>query len=195
MVLGELSTNCYIISSIEDDHAVIIDPGDDANHIQEYILQNNITPKAILLTHGHFDHLLAAQELSINFQIPIYMSKKDSFLIERMIETAEHFLGKCIYLKPQHFIDVKDGDQICIGNIDFAVISIPGHTPGSVGYKTGESIFTGDILFEDGRVGEYRHKYSSHKDLVASIEKIKKLNCEITLYPGHGNSISIRDLQ
>lgn len=195
MVLGELSTNCYVVSSVQDDHAVIIDPGDEANHIQDYILQNNISPKAILLTHGHFDHILAAHELSINFQIPIYMSKKDSFLTERMVETAEHFLGKGIYLKPQHFINVKDGDEIHIGKINFYVISIPGHTPGSVGYKTDSSIFSGDLLFEDGRVGEYRHKYSSYKDLMASIEKIKKLGSGITLYPGHGNPVSIRDLQ
>ncbi len=195
MVLGELSTNCYVVSSVEDDYAVIIDPGDEANHIQEYILHNNITPKAILITHGHFDHILAAHELSINFQIPIYMSKKDSFLTERMIETAEHFIGKGVYLKPEHFIDVNDGDEICFGNINFTVISIPGHTPGSVGYKIDESIFTGDLIFEGGSVGEYRHKYSSYKDLMASIDKIKNLRNGITLYPGHGNPVSIRDLQ
>lgn len=194
MTLGELSTNCYILSD-DTDEVVIIDPGDDANHIQEHILSRNLNPCAILLTHGHFDHILAAQELSINFQIPIYMSEKDKFLADRMENTAKHFIGGANYFRPVNTINVSEGDILKFGNMRIKVMGLPGHTPGSVGYHIGDSIFTGDLVFEDRKIGEYRHKYSSFKVLKNSINKLKKLDSEITLYPGHGGSLAITDLQ
>jgi glyoxylase-like metal-dependent hydrolase (beta-lactamase superfamily II) len=194
MVLGELSTNCYILQD-DSDAAVIIDPGDDANHIQEYILSRYLNPYAILLTHGHLDHLLAAQELSINFQIPIYMSEKDKFLTDRMEETAKQFTQGANFFKPVNIISVRDKDLLKFGNMHIKIIGLPGHTPGSVGYCIDDHVFTGDLVFDNRKIGEYRHKYSSFKTLMKSIEKLKALESKIMIYPGHGDPFSITDLQ
>jgi hydroxyacylglutathione hydrolase len=196
MVLGELGTNTYIISSQKSDSAVVIDPADDASAISEYLLINQLAPKAILATHGHFDHILAAEELSLNFQIPIYMNEKDAFLAKRANETAKHFLGTSDNFNPSKILPVKEGDKLDFGDILFSVINIPGHTPGSVAYVINNmAVFSGDLVFEEGRVGDYHHAYSSYSDLKKSISKLSKLEGGLIIYPGHGNPIAITDLQ
>lgn len=194
LVLGELSSNCYIVSDESSDEVIIIDPGDDANFIQDDILSRGLIPKGIFLTHGHFDHILAAQEISINFQIPIYVSPKDKFLVDRMEQTATHYLGGKNYLKPINTLDVKEGDTVVVGPFRIKVVEIPGHTPGSVGYVIDKNIFTGDLVFEGRQIGEYRHSYSSYKELVKSIDLLKKMNPDTIIYPGHGNPFVIADL-
>jgi glyoxylase-like metal-dependent hydrolase (beta-lactamase superfamily II) len=89
--LGQLQANCYFL--IQDKECVIIDPADDASFILEELQRKNLNLVGMFATHGHFDHVMAAGEIQQSFNIPLYIFKEDIFLIDRLKETAEHFLG------------------------------------------------------------------------------------------------------
>jgi glyoxylase-like metal-dependent hydrolase (beta-lactamase superfamily II) len=180
--VGELQTNCYFI--VDNNHCLIIDPGDSADFLLEEISRRNLTVDGILLTHGHFDHCMAAGELQLSLDISVFLNSKDAFLIDRLEKTARHFLQHTpIVLKPLTQ-NIEKGQKIIEG-FSFEVIETPGHTPGGVSYffEYESAVFSGDVVFQEG-VGEYSHTYSNKKEIFASIEKIKKLSC--TIYPGHG---------
>ncbi len=183
--LGELQANCYILA--KEGKALIIDPADEANFILEKLIQERLNPLALLATHGHFDHVMAAGEIQLSFKIPFYIDKQDLFLIERLEETAEYFLGyKPAVIKPQKIKFLKEG-EMKLGPFEFKVIKTPGHTPGSVCfYFEKENLaFVGDTIFKDG-VGRHDFSYSSKIDLFESIKKLRKLPEDTTFLPGHG---------
>lgn len=182
--VGELQTNCYLLT-IENE-CLIIDPGDSAEFLLEEISRKNLSLQAILLTHGHFDHCMAAGEIQLTLDIPVFMNKKDQFLIDRLEETAKHFLQKQpVILKPT-VTEIKGGIQK-IGSFEFEVIETPGHTPGSLSFyfSTDSLLFCGDLMFKDS-IGDYSHSYSNKRRLFSSIQTIDKYNAQI--YPGHGDS-------
>src|SRR5687767_10360732 len=93
LTVGQLQTNCYIAYDEKTEECVIIDPGDDGQYISISTLDKELTPTAVLATHGHFDHVLAAMETKLVFKIPFMMNKADEFLLSRQQITAEYFLG------------------------------------------------------------------------------------------------------
>lgn len=194
--VGSMAANCYILFD-SDSNAVIIDPGDDAELIINRLRDFNLTPKAILATHGHFDHIMASLELKLAFNIPLYMSEKDNFLLERMRETAIHFLGTDPGPAAQIDFSLKDKMNLLVGEITLKVIATPGHTPGSVCFveKSSKSVFVGDLVFSDGSVGETSHKYSDERDLKKSLRTILKLPGDYTLFSGHGEPVAMHLLQ
>lgn len=183
--LGELQTNCYLAVT-EDRQAIIIDPADEANFISERIIAQNIKPAAIVATHGHFDHIMAAWELQLAFNIPFFINKKDEKILKSMQKSAQYWLRRRIIEKPPEKISYLK-NKIAFGKQKFEIISCPGHTPGGIClYNEKEKIvFTGDTLFADG-IGRTDFLYSNKNALSKSIEKLKKLPSETTIYPGHG---------
>jgi glyoxylase-like metal-dependent hydrolase (beta-lactamase superfamily II) len=191
-VLGELETNCYLL--IKDEECVIIDPSDNADFLLEEIQRRNLKLTAMLATHGHFDHIMAAGEIQLSFDIPLYIHLKDQFLIDRLAETAKHFLSfPPSIIKPKNIQFYSDG-LLKIKNFKFKIIFSPGHTPGSIClYLQKENIlFTGDTLFKDG-VGRTDFSYSSRADLEKSLKTIFKLPPQTVIYPGHGEESSLRN--
>lgn len=190
--VGELATNCYIVSCPITNQAVIIDPGDAADSISEYCLQESLSVVGILLTHGHFDHCLGLLELSLNFSCPSFMHEKDSFLIKDAQKRAEHWLKHPVDPVPHPTTCFDTPIEIPIGLFSVKVIETPGHTPGSVCYllihketSSIHAIFTGDTLFCDA-IGRTDLSYSNRHQLQRSLQKLRELP-EITLcYPGHG---------
>jgi len=184
--VGEEKTNCYIIYQGEEKEAVIIDPGDDAGYIADMLLQKNLVPKVILLTHGHYDHLRAAEELSLIYNAKIYVDRKDKFLIER----TEKVLLK--YSKDNKInkisVDFFGEKEVELGKIKLTIIPTPGHTPGSVSFylESTNIAFIGDLCFSDGSLGEYRHPYSRKNNILASIKSLLKISKNLFVYPGHG---------
>lgn len=189
--VGSLKTNCYLVSS--NNEVGIIDPGDDADYVIRTIQSSGVNPVWIALTHGHFDHVLAATELSLAFNIPVYINSEDKFLLERAKETAEHFLG--VYADP--FLvktkDLKKGIKLKIGKDHLEIIETPGHTPGGVNLysKKNKAIFGGDLIFDRGTVGRTDFKYASSEELEKSIKKVMKLPGDTVIYPGHSNPTSV----
>lgn len=189
--LGQLQANCYFL--IQDEECLIIDPADDASFILEEIQRKNLRLVGMLATHGHFDHVMAAGEIQKSFNVPLYIFKEDLFLIDRLVQTAEHFLGyKPVIIPPTNIKFLKEG-KLEIKNLKLEILSTPGHTPGSCCFyfENENTLFTGDTLFKQG-IGRYDHSYSSKKDLQNSLKKILNLPEETILYSGHGEKTTIK---
>ncbi len=193
--VGQLQTNCYLVSDPETDQCLIIDPGDEANFISEKILRQNLKPQAIIATHGHFDHCLAGYELQMAFKIPFMLHPKDKKLLSRATDSASYWMNREIVVKPPKVNqEINQGDSLKIGNWKLEIIHTPGHTPGGISlYNQEDKIaFVGDTLFKNG-VGRTDFKYASSKQLWQSINKLKEKLSGYTAYPGHGQKFVIRE--
>ncbi|MEK7495620.1 MAG: MBL fold metallo-hydrolase [Patescibacteria group bacterium] len=190
--LGELQANCYFL--IEDQNCLIIDPADDTSFILEEIQRQQLNLVGMLATHGHFDHVGAVGEIQLSINVPLYIFKEDQFLIDRLNETAEYFLGfDPHFIKPKNvkYLKVK---KLQVTSFKLQILSSPGHTPGSCCFYFPEenSLFTGDTLFKEG-IGRTDLSYSSKDDLKKSLKKIFELPKETIVYSGHGEDTILED--
>lgn len=204
LIVGQLQTNCYLAwphfsplageANPQDNGAIIIDPGDDADFIIRKIQDLKLQPTFIVATHGHFDHVLAVTELRLAFKIPFLIHQADLFLLKRLQETTKYFTGTETdpILPPDEF--VKEGDLIKFGNEKLKVIETPGHTPGSIALFTPGILFSGDTVFAQG-VGRTDFAYASPKKLENSLKKLFKLPNKTVVYPGHGSTTAIEKLK
>lgn len=184
---GLLQENTYVIS--KDNFCLVIDPGDDLYKINDYLNTKNLKTKAVLLTHGHFDHIGVAKELSLIEKCNIYASLNEKEIIE---DSSKN--GSSRYLKKKIEIDnvtYFDEEVILeIGDFRVEVLFLPGHTPGGVGYIIGDAIFTGDTLFKGtyGRVDLYG---GSKKEMKKSLKYLFTLDDSFKVFPGHGEVTTI----
>lgn len=186
--LGQLDTNCYLVWCEETQEAIVIDPADEGGFISEEILRLSLKPVAIVLTHGHFDHILGLLELKLNFQVPIMVHEADLFLVESVQQRAQHWLKTQVDPAPKPDKLLKEGDKVRFGKEVLSVIHTPGHTPGGICLYNNEVMFTGDTLFRDGVIGRTDLSYSSPKKMRQSLIKIKELPGSRQMYAGHGES-------
>ncbi len=191
--LGPLETNAYLVFCPKTRRGLIIDPADEANFLSEKILREKIKPLAIIATHGHFDHLLAANELQLAFDIPFLIHPNDQKILFQMRQSASwHLKRKISEEPPKKLTFLKEGEEIHFGNEWLTVIELPGHTPGSIGlYNLFQKIFfSGDTIFKDG-VGRTDFSYSSPDNLASSLQKIKEKFTGFKVFPGHGESFRL----
>ena len=180
--VGFLQTNCYIVTDENTLDSAVIDPGGESGTILDYIESNKLRVRAILLTHGHFDHCLGAAEVQAALSVPVYMSEKDLGCdIGNQyweLETPEdtHFVG--------------EGDEIEAGSLTFSVLECPGHTPGGLTFRIENCLFTGDTLFRMS-CGRYDFPGSSSLELTHSLEKLRDLEGDFEVYPGHEDSTTL----
>jgi len=193
-IVGQLRANCYLVKSGND--AIVIDSGDDGQFLSEKILAENLKIRAILATHGHFDHVLAAEELKMNFKAPFLISRKDEFILKKARKSAVYWTGVDLGLDPAR-VDkfLQKGDKIRFGKEYLEVIETPGHTPGSVCFysKKNKVLFSGDTVFKDG-FGRTDFSYSSQEKLIESVKKLSKLSGGIVVYPGHGEKTTLKEI-
>lgn len=190
--LGQLQANCYFL--VEGQDCLIVDPADDASFILEELQRQQLNLVGMLATHGHFDHIGAAGEIQLSFNVPLYIFKEDQFLIDRLNETAKHFLGfDPHFIKPKNTQYLKK-DNFRILDFGFRILSSPGHTPGSscIYFKEENALFTGDTLFKEG-IGRTDLSYSDKEDLKISLKKILELPEGTIIYSGHGDESIIQD--
>jgi glyoxylase-like metal-dependent hydrolase (beta-lactamase superfamily II) len=190
VVVGNYMVNCYITGDSETKEVIIIDPGFDGESIKKAIDKNGYKPKAVVLTHGHGDHIGAVSELMDTYGIPLYIHK---FELDMISETKSNFskmiFGKTIILTADKHL--SEGDIIKVGNIEYEVIHTPGHTPGGICLKSGDALFTGDTLFQ-GSIGRTDFPGGSYEQIINSIKtKLLKYNDETKVYPGHNGFSSI----
>lgn len=192
LIVGSLGTNCYIYYSKSRD-CIIIDPGDDAEYIIDTISKLSLNPLAIIATHGHFDHILAVDQLKQTYKIPFCCSIKDNFLVKSMKQRASRWLLRKIYeVNPK--IDTNLERVYSVSDIKFKILTTPGHTPGSIClYSKKENIlFSGDTIFANGSIGRYDFSYSNKLRLEKSIHLILQLTGETKIYSGHGDETNIK---
>lgn len=201
LIVGDLATNCYFVWDSRTKDAVIIDPGDDADYIERTIQDKEVDLRAILLTHGHFDHVLAVKELQLIYKIPLAASKKDLFLLKNIKNSAKYFLGNrydnFLDIKLGVDIDLEDEDQIKIGALLLNVIKTPGHTPGSLCFYSKQSnlLFSGDTIFSDGSIGRTDFSYGDSKKVKKSIDKLFELPDETIILSGHGDIAYLKEFK
>ncbi len=190
-ILGDIGTNCYYIINKETDRAVIVDPADDALTIKGYCDMHNLKPEAILLTHGHYDHILAADDIRKAYDIKIYAAAAEKPLLNDSMKNLSAAWSTPYTLDADIYIN--DGDVLKLAGFTIDVISTPGHTEGGVCYyiKDEKVLLSGDTLFE-GSYGRTDFPTSSMKKLADSIcGKLFKLPDDVMVFPGHGGETSI----
>ena len=192
LVLGLVRTNCYIVYSEETKKAVIIDPAADSRRIMEEISGLGIVPEAILLTHGHFDHMLAAESLKNGYQVPICVHKADAELVKHPdLNCSQQFLHMSYSISADE--ELEDGQNLRFLDGAFTVLSTPGHTEGSCCYYAKEDniLFSGDTLFQES-VGRTDLPTGSAAKLVNSIrERLFVLPEDTLVLSGHGDQTTI----
>ena len=196
LVLGQLETNCYLVWEEKTKKGIVIDPADDGVAISEEITARQIELMGIVMTHGHFDHCLAVLDLKLMYQVPIFVSSEDKFLLERQNSTAKHFLKTKIETPNIVTIDkdLSKIKEVWVGKEKLEVIKTPGHTPGSVClYSQKDKIlFSGDTLFNQFR-GRTDFTYGSTKKIYDSLKRLMKLPEETMVLSGHGEKTTIGD--
>lgn len=187
MVVGPVSTNCYFLINEELREAVIVDPGDQAQRIQAYLAKEELRPVAILLTHGHFDHMMAAEALGDVYQIPVYAAEKEKTLLNNSaLNLAKGFIRADYTMDAD--IYCKEGDELSLAGCIIKVFETPGHTPGGCCYyiPSENILFSGDTLFYRS-IGRTDFPGGSFAELRKSIkEKLYVLPENTSCYCGHG---------
>ncbi|MFQ5453277.1 MAG: MBL fold metallo-hydrolase [Candidatus Zixiibacteriota bacterium] len=185
--IGPFEVNCYLFWDEKTKDGVIIDPGAEEQLIIENIEKYNFTPKAILLTHGHGDHIAAVAAVKDKYNIPLYIGAGEEKLLESPSANVSAIFAQPIVAPPPDYL-LKDEQLISFGSFNLKVLSTPGHSPGGVCYldESEGVLFCGDTLFY-GSIGRTDLPGSSYEQLMNSIQdKILSLPDSIICYPGHG---------
>ena len=194
LILGMVRTNCYIVYTEDTKKAVIIDPAADSKRITEEVSALGVTPEAVLLTHGHFDHMLAAESLRNGYHIPVCILEEDAELLKNPeLNCSQLFLRMTYGISADEFL--KDGQQLTYLDGKLKVIATPGHTAGSCCYWAEEEniLFSGDTLFE-GSVGRTDLPTGQAARLSESIrEKLFVLPGNTLVLSGHGLETTIEE--
>ena len=203
---GMLACNCYVLAPRAGSDAIVVDPGQRAMGTLRRILdENRLTPAAVLLTHGHIDHIWSAQKVADTYGCPAFIHPADRFMLADPIKGFGPRIGQlalgALFREPRQIVELdRDGDTLDFGGIVVAVDHTPGHTRGSVVFRVpdagGESgfgalAFTGDTLFKQS-VGRTDLPGGSGRDLLDSIvTKLLVLDDDTRVLPGHGESTTI----
>jgi len=190
-VLGSVGTNCYFIVNVSTKDTIIIDPADNPTAIESVVLENGLIPQAILLTHGHFDHILAANKIKEKYNIPLIACDKEKNVIENSSLNLSSSFGRRVELKNVQY--VQDTQLLDIAGFSIKVIHTPGHTEGSVCYyfSNEDVLISGDTLFCES-IGRSDFPTGGLSQIIRSIkEKLFILPGKTIVYPGHGDSTTI----
>ena len=198
---GMLQCNCYILAARAGSDAIIVDPGQRAmGRIREILDENRLTPSAVLLTHGHVDHIWSAQKVADTYGCPVYIHPEDRFILTDPIKGFGPRLAQLafgvLFSEPKQVVELdRDGDKLDLGGITVTVDHMPGHTRGSVVFRVSDGpadlAFTGDTLFKQS-VGRTDLPGGSGRDLLDSIvTKLLVLDDDTVVLPGHGPQTTI----
>lgn len=183
--LGAYQTNTYIVANAG--RCVIIDPGYEADTILSFLAKNGLTADAILLTHGHFDHVGAVEKLVEKTNCKLWMSERD--WSQKISPLTSYFypIANCDFTEVQF---CEDGEAIRAAGLTFSVLETPGHTHGSVCYLCGDAMFSGDTLFA-GSCGRTDLPGGDWNTIQESLKRLAALDGNYAVYPGHGNSTTL----
>ncbi len=190
-----LKENTYIYIDEETNHGFLIDPGFEADKIISVIKENGWIIEKILITHGHFDHISAVNEISKEFNIPVYASKKSKAYLENPNYNMSFIIGDEVVVKDAH--ELENGEKIFLeanNDIYFKVVETPGHTFDSVIYINEKEnfAFVGDTIFK-GTHGRTDLLGSNEEDMKKSLELILSLDENMILYPGHSEETTVKN--
>ena len=177
--VGRLQTNCYLVWETGSTGCAVIDPGEEADRILRTARSKGLTVEAILLTHGHFDHVGAVKALHDKTGCKVYINMKELALPASLTD------GTLFYTD-----NYNGGDTVTAGGLTFSVMETPGHSEGSVCLFVGDVILSGDTLFA-GTCGRTDLPTGSWSQIVKSLQQLAQLPGDYTVYPGHGPSTTM----
>lgn len=180
LTVGALSTCCYIVWDDASEGCVVIDPGAEPERIRRSCEGRRI--EAILLTHGHFDHIGGVAALAAD-GAEIVIHREDAPMLRDPELNAGWLAGRMV-TAPEATRTVREGDKLQYAGVTFTVLHTPGHTPGGVCYQAGDWLFTGDTLFQFG-YGRVDLPGGSMHQLAASLRRLQPLAQQYEIYPGH----------
>ena len=182
--LGPIQTNCYIVYNEGAEEAVVIDPAGEAEKIKQAL--DGKKAAAVLLTHGHFDHTGA---LSAFAGTPIYMHPSDDVMLLDPVWSVGEMIGDTAP-RPAATDYVQEGTKLRLAGLDIQVLHTPGHTLGSVCYRIGDALFTGDTMFR-ASYGRTDFPGGDEAELFRSLRRLLRLEKDYIVCPGHGMPTTI----
>lgn len=191
MVLGMVRTNSWLAVNSETKEVLLVDPADEADRIKRKISEQNLTPVGILLTHGHFDHIGAVEELRKAYRILCYAGEDEKEVLENPEYNLSAAHGRGYGISADRLL--KDGEHLRLAGFEIHVIHTPGHTKGGVCYYFPEEqvVFSGDTLFKTS-VGRTDFPTGSMSALVRSVRSmLEALPEDTAVYPGHEGTTTI----
>lgn len=185
--LGDYMTNCYIVHEESSRACAVIDPGYEPRTILRALEQLGLTIDAILLTHGHFDHVGAVRHLVETTKCRLWMSESDWSQFPSPV--IEHYfpLANCDFCEVQF---CEDGEAITAGGVTFTALATPGHTTGSMCYLCGNALFSGDTLFARS-CGRTDLPGGDWDTIMNSLKRLAELEGDYTVLPGHGEASTL----
>ena len=194
---GSFAANCYVVAPEAGAECVIIDPGQDAQRgIEEIVARHRLKPIAVLLTHGHIDHVWSVAPVCGARGIPAYIHPDDRELLSDpakglSLNVGQELFGGLTFSEPDDVLELSDGAVISLAGLEFAVRHVPGHTEGSVTFGTGEEVlFSGDLLFA-GSIGRTDLPGGDQQAMLRSLERTLTLPDGTVVLPGHGPQTTI----
>ena len=202
---GPWGTNCYVAATGAGSECVVIDPGmDAASGVADVVREHNLKPVAVLLTHGHVDHMWSVTPVAGTYDATAWIHPADRHLLSDPMaglsrESAGMLLGgKYEFTEPDDVQELSDGRQLELAGLTFVVDHAPGHTEGSVTFRTpydaaeiSEVMFSGDLLFA-GSIGRTDLPGGDHPTMLRSLrDKVLPLADDVVVLPGHGEQTSI----
>ena len=183
---GAMQVNTYLLW--KNEQAVLIDPGDDAAELMAFLEEKGLTLTHILLTHGHFDHMLFAQHW-LDQGAKLYVHELDAPALRSPSLNLSQVVNTQLVL-PEADVCLHDGDVVREAGMELCVMHTPGHTPGGVCYLSDKTLFSGDTLFY-GSYGRLDLPGGDVQDMIASLTRLMQLDGETVAYPGHGMKTKI----
>lgn len=190
IVVGSYMVNCYLTGDSDTKEIIIIDPGFKPEDIINAIEEKGFIPVAIVLTHGHGDHIGAVEELIAKYQVPLFIHKFDEELIKGGTSSFTKMMhGRDIILKADKYL--SDGDIVTAGKMEYKVLHTPGHTRGGICLVCEDAIFSGDTLFR-GSIGRTDFPGGSYDEIINSIKtKLLDYPDDTKVFPGHNSPSTI----
>ena len=189
LTLGSFMTNVYFIIDEASRDCFIVDPADRCDLILEKVRSQDLRVKGILLTHAHFDHIMALEELREATGAPVMLTEEENALLCDPDDNLMNSYGDGTSCRPGDRL-LHDGEVIKLGDNEITVMLLPGHTPGSCAYVFDGNMISGDTIFREG-IGRYDFPGGDYRKLRASLERLAALDGDFRIYPGHGPATTL----